>query len=231
MGHACFSTTFPSFACRFSLEKGPKSYIAVAAPVHAIPVVPGITPAVAAPVPVGVNTLPVAAAFAATVAVTPQPAIVAAMDTVPVHAFPPAPMHANPSPVALVGTARSATPTGIASGSTTHTVTHAMADTRATLSNITLPAMPTFTLQTDPVPWLTGLRARLHLHSYEDATCLNVAISLLTPEVQNVWAHAFPAGTHRDDFYDWLQPHVGKHTADDDIIRKLQTLSHCCILR
>ena len=73
---------------------------------------------------------------------------------------------------------------------------------------------------------MTGLRARLHLYNYEDATCLNVAISLLTPEVQNVWAHAFPAGTHStfDDFCEWLQSNFGKHTADDDIIRKLQTL-------
>ena len=29
MGHACFSTIFPHFACRFSLEKGPKSYIGI----------------------------------------------------------------------------------------------------------------------------------------------------------------------------------------------------------
>ena len=26
MGHACFSITFPHFACRFSLENGPRSY-------------------------------------------------------------------------------------------------------------------------------------------------------------------------------------------------------------
>ena len=29
MGHACFSITFPSFACRFSLENGPHSYIGI----------------------------------------------------------------------------------------------------------------------------------------------------------------------------------------------------------
>ena len=136
--------------------------------------------------------------------------------TVPAHALAPAATHVTPSPVALAVAARTT-----ASGSTAHTVMHTVAAPRAKLSNITLPAMPTFTLQTDPVPWLTGLRARLQLYNHEDTTCLNVAISLLTPEVLNDWAHAFPAVTHSmfDDFCEWLQSNFGKHSADDDIIR------------
>ena len=186
---------------------------------------PTVAPITAAPAAARVvaSTPPVVAA----VATTPQPVIVDTIDAVPAHILPPAATLANPSPVALAAaTTRMTPPAGTASGSTAHTVTHAMAAPRATLSNITLPAMPTFTLQTDPVPWLTGLRARLQLYNYEDATCLNVAISLLTPEVPNVWAHAFPAGTHCtfDDFCEWLQSNFGKHAADDDIIRKLQTL-------
>ena len=81
-------------------------YVAIAAPVPTIPVVPGVTPAAAAAaaaaaVPVGINILLAHAALASTVAVTPQPAIVPAMDPKPVHALSLAAVHANPSPVAL----------------------------------------------------------------------------------------------------------------------------------
>ena len=31
MGHACFSTIFPQFACRFSVEKDPHFYIGIMA--------------------------------------------------------------------------------------------------------------------------------------------------------------------------------------------------------
>ena len=97
---------------------------------------------------------------------------------------------------------------------------------QSSLSNISLPAMPTFALHADPVPWLTGLRARLNLYNFTDAARVNVAVSLLMPEVQNVWAHAFPAGMQCtfDDFCEWLASNFGKHDADDEIIRKLQSL-------
>ena len=54
---------------------------------------------------------------------------------------------------------------------------------------------------------------------------MNIAVSLLTSEVQNVWAHTFPAGITCtfDDFCKWLTSNFGKHDADYDIIRKLQT--------
>ena len=209
------------------------------APVSAAPVPTVADPVaisdVAPPVEVVVPTVaPVDPVMAATSAApvtiaphVPTVGVPAAVPTVTTQVHPAAAMtvaatmlpHGNPSPVALGRTA-----------------THTVADTVSTmqicqapqssLSNITLPAMPTFALHADPVPWLTGLRARLNLYNLTDAARVNVAVSLLTPEVQNVWAHAFPAGIACtfDEFCEWLASNFGKHDADDEIIRKLQSL-------
>ena len=86
--------------------------------------------------------------------------------------------------------------------------------------------MLTFALHADPMPWLTYLRARLNLYNFTDAARVNNAVSLLTPEVQNVWAHAFPAGMQcmLDDFCEWLAWNSGKDDVDDEIVRKLLSL-------
>ena len=146
-----------------------------------------------------------------------------AIPMVTAHELPPiadaVPANVNPSPVALTRTAQP-------SAHSTDSAAFAQHGLQSSLSNISLPAMPTFALHADPVPWLTGLRARLNLCNFTDAARVNVAVSLLSPEVQNVWAHAFPAGIQCtfDDFCEWLSLNFGKHDADDDVIRKLQSL-------
>ena len=207
---------------------------AVATPASPI-VVPAVVTTAAPPVvtavaaPLSVPITPHVPIMATPVVAAPadDPVVVHGIDAVPAQVQPPIVVpvaaatspHRNPSPVALSGTATHA---DARADSTAHTG-HAL---QSSLSNITLPAMPVFALHADPVPWLTGLRARLNLYNFTDAARVNVAVSLLTPEVQNVWAHAFPAGIACtfDDFCEWLASNFGKHDADDDIIRKLQTL-------
>ena len=184
--------------------------------------------AVSAPIEAPVDTVhptivsPRYAPVAASI-VTPPVMVASVIPAVPAHVLPPAavavPANANPSPVALT---RAVTP----SIDKTDSAVFAHHGQQSSFSNISLPAMPTFALHADPVPWLTGLRARLNLCNFTDAARVNVAVSLLSPEVQNVWAHAFPAGIQCtfDDFCEWLSSNFGKHDADDDIIRKLQSL-------
>ncbi len=82
-----------------------------------------------------------------------------------------------------------------------------------------------FALHADPEPWLTGLRTRSNLYYLTDAARMNVAVSLLPPEVRNVWAHAFPAGMQCTfaEFCEWLASNFSNHDADADIIRTLQS--------
>ena len=159
--------------------------------------------------------------------VTPPVAAALVIATVPAQVLPLAaipttvttPGNVNPSLVAL---ARTVTPRM----DRTESTAFAGPAQQSLLSNISLPGMPTFALHADPVPWLTGLRARLNLYNFTDAARVNVAVSLLTLEVQNVWAHAFLAGMQCtfDEFCEWLASNLGKHDADDEIIRKLQSL-------
>ena len=55
--------------------------------------------------------------------------------------------------------------------------------------------MLVFWLYADPLTWATGMHARLiFFYNYTDAMRVNVVVSLLMPEVQFVFAHAFPVG-------------------------------------
>ena len=194
----------------------------VTPPVEVPPAIPAIAVAAPAipPVAAAVGVTDAPTATVATAA-TPAPGITVVPEAV--HVLSPALGNAGTStPAAHMVTA---TPPGTPISSGMQTPVHSTPAPLTTLSNMTLPALPAFTLHTDPVPWLTGLRARLNLYNCTDAMRVNFAVTLLTPEVQNVYAHAFPGmACTFEDFCEWLQANFGKHTADDDIIRKLQTL-------
>ena len=172
------------------------------------PVAPSISPLVATALP------PPAVPVSPAVAPPVQAAVPVVPPTIP------------PIVVAPVGHVTPSMPSGTMTGSVGYTAPHVGIVPQSSLGNLSLPAMATFTLQADPVPWLTGLRARLNLYNLTDAARLNVAVSLLTPEVQNVWSHAYPPNVECtfDTFCEWLALNFGKHDADDDIIRKLQVL-------
>ena len=112
--------------------------------------------------------------------VTPPVVVAHAIPVVPAHMLPPAaiavPANAKLSPVALT---RVVTP----SMDKTDSAAFAHHGQQSSFSNISLLAMPTLALHANPVLWLTGLGARLNLCNLTDAVHVNVAVSLLSPEV------------------------------------------------